>query len=229
MNYSRNLSEADIQSNYNEFIEFITTSFKHNGERLEKLLHMYSENELGLRAAIAPASANLNFHLAHVGGYIQHIMNVVNNSKYYGMLYQKAGGTIDYTEEERIFAALHHDLGKLGDHEGNPYYLPQDDDWAKKKKNEVFKHNPKLQWMDVTDRALFLLQHYKIETTWKETLGIKLADGIYNESSKKYYIVYNPDNSLKTSLPYVIHGADFLSCNTERDIYKRETQKVDEK
>ena len=224
MNYSRNLTENQINDNYNEFIEFIKVSFKDNEERLQKLLHMYSEDELGLRAAIAPASANLNFHLCHTGGYIQHIMNVVNASKYYGILYQKMGGTIDYTDEERIFAALHHDLGKLGDHEGRPYYLDQDDQWAQKKKNEMYKFNPDIQWMDVTDRALFLLQYYDIKMTWKETLGIKLADGIYNEASKKYYIVYNPDNSLKTSLPYVIHGGDFLSCNTERDMYKRDTK-----
>ena len=33
---------------------------------------------------------------------------------------------INFTNEELIFAALHHDLGKIGDLEGNDYYVPQE-------------------------------------------------------------------------------------------------------
>ena len=30
-------------------------------------------------------------------------------------LYKEAGGIIDFEQEELLFAAFHHDLGKLGD------------------------------------------------------------------------------------------------------------------
>jgi hypothetical protein len=47
---------------------------------MEQLLHMYSENELGIELTIAPASGKLHFHSAYVGGYIDHVMNVCKNS-----------------------------------------------------------------------------------------------------------------------------------------------------
>ena len=52
-----------------------------------------------------------------------------------------------------IFAALHHDLGKVGDLDKD-YYIPQDSEWHRKNRGEIFKHNPKLQYMTVTDRAI---------------------------------------------------------------------------
>ena len=46
-------------------------------------------------------------------------------------------------------------------------------------------------------------------------LGIMLADGLYNEASKKYFISYSEEFSLKTELPYLIHWADHMSCRQE--------------
>ena len=69
--------------------------------------------------------------------------------------------------------------------------------------------------MDVTDRAIYLLQKYDIKISWKEFLSIKLSDGIYNEANKKYLISYNPDMVLKTTLPKIVHVADYLSCFSE--------------
>jgi hypothetical protein len=210
-----NLSEAEIQQNYQEFIAFVGNEFK--GERKERLLKMYSEEHLGLSLAMSPASTTEHFHLCHPGGYIQHVMNVVRNSFAQKKVYEINGGTVDWTDEEMVFAALHHDLGKLGDPEFGDYYVAQNESW-KEKKGELYKLNPNLPYMEVTDRAVFLLQKYGIPMTWKEYLGIKLADGIYNEASKKYLIQYNPDLFLKTDLPRIIHLADYLSCFTERNV-----------
>jgi hypothetical protein len=111
-------------------------------------------------------------------------------------------------------------LGKLGDDDG-PYYNEQTSDWHRKKKAETYVHNPDLQYMDVTDRALFMLQLRGIPVTQKEFLAIKLSDGIYCESNKSYYINYNPAFALKTNLPYIVHGGDFLACRTEYDTWAR--------
>ena len=210
-----NLSESEIQKNYKEFISFISTTFK--GERKEKLLELYSEDVLGVSVAMSPASTCEHFHLCNPGGYIQHSMHVVKNSFAQKKVFEINGGTVDWTDEEMIFASLHHDLGKLGDPEFGEYYVTQNEDW-KARKGELYKLNPNLPYMEVTDRAVFLLQKYGIKMTWKEYLGIKLADGIYNEASKKYLIQYNPDLFLKTELPRIIHLADYLSCFTERNV-----------
>jgi len=212
----QNLSESDIQHNYQEFITFVKNEFK--GKRKEKLLEMYSEEQLGLSLAMSPAATAEHFHLCHPGGYVQHVMNVVRNSFHQKKIFEDGGGTVDWTNDEMVFAALHHDLGKLGDPEFGDYYVPQSESW-KEKKGEVYKLNPHLPYMEVTDRAIYLLQKYGVDYTWKEYLGIKLADGIYNEASKKYLIQYNPDLALKTELPKIIHLADYMSCFTEHNIW----------
>lgn len=211
-----NLSETEIEQNFQEFIEFVKREFK--GERRERLLKMYDEENLGLSLAMSPASTTEHFHLCHPGGYIQHVMNVVRLSFAQKKVFEVSGGKVDWTDEEMVFAALHHDLGKLGDPEFGDYYAPQSEEW-KTRKGELYKLNPNLPYMEVTDRAVFLLQKYGVTMTWKEYLGIKLADGIYNEASKKYLIQYNPELFMKTELPRIIHAADYMACFTERNVY----------
>ena len=134
----RNYTAEQLQANYDKFMEAINKVF--TGERLEKLLHMYSENELGTELALAPASGKLNFHSAYVGGYIDHVMNVARNAHKIKKLFVEGGGIVNFTDEEMFFAAFHHDLGKLGDTK-EPYYLPQTSEWHQKNKLEFFTHN----------------------------------------------------------------------------------------
>jgi hypothetical protein len=212
------LSESDINSNYETFIAFLKEVF--TGDRLEKLLKLYAEDQYGLRLATAPAAGKIHFHYAHTGGYLQHIANVEKASRGTAKLYELMGGTIDFTEEERIFAALHHDLGKLGNEQGE-YYVPNTDQWSITKQGKMFNHNPKTQFWNVTDNALYVLQHNQIVTTWKECLAIKLSDGMYDEANSFYYKGFNPDQALRTSLPYIIHSGDFLSAHAETDQWRR--------
>ena len=211
-----NLTEDEIQSNYQETIKFIGGIFA--GERKKKILHMFSEDELGMEMATAPASGTQHFHLAVPGGYNIHVMNVIKNSFGQKKLFELGGGKVDWTDEEMVFSALFHDLGKLGTKEEGSQYVPQTEDW-KARKGETYKFNVNLPYMDVTDRAIYLLQKYGITYDWKEFLGIKLSDGIYAEANKKYLIQYNPDMVLKTVLPKIIHLSDYLSCFTEYNLW----------
>jgi hypothetical protein len=220
----RNYTPEQLEANYNKFIEAIKKVF--TGERLEKLLHMYSADELGNELAIAPASGKLNFHSAYPGGYIDHVMNVARNAFKLKKMFEESGGHINFTDEELLFAAFHHDLGKLGDGK-EPYYLPQESEWHQKNKKEYFTHNPKLQYFDVTDRAFWLLNQYGIKYTQKEQLGIHMADGLYNDATKKYFISYNEDFQVKTDLPYIIHWADHMSTRLENSEYRKSTGMYD--
>lgn len=211
------LTESQINENYETFIAFLKENF--TGERLEKLLKLYAEDNYGLRLATAPAAGKVFFHNAWPGGYLQHIAGVEKASLGASKLYVYMGGTLDFTEEERIFAALHHDLGKLGNEQGE-YFVPQTEAWAQKR-GEVFKHNPNVQFWNVTDNALYILQSNDIKVTWKETLGIKLADGMYEENNAFYLKTYNPEHSLKTNLPYIIHAGDYFAMLTERDQWRK--------
>jgi hypothetical protein len=220
----RNYTDEQLQQNYNRFIDAIKKVF--TGDRLDKLLHMYSENDLGVELTMAPASGKLNFHSAYVGGYIDHVINVATNAYRLKKMFETAGGYINFTDEELFFAAFHHDLGKLGDG-AEPYYVPQTSEWHQKNKKEYFQINPKLQYFDVTDRAFWLLNQYGIKYTQKEQLGIHMADGLYNDATKKYFISYDENFQLKTELPYLIHWADHMSCRLENTEYRKSTGIMD--
>jgi len=211
-----NLTDTEIQENYQECLKFVGDVF--SGERKEKILRMFSDADdcLGLPLATAPASMCQHFHLCFPGGYNLHVMNVVKLSFAAKKMFEIAGANIDFTDEEMIFSAMFHDLGKLGDPTFGEYYVPQDQDW-KYKKGEFYKMNANLPYMEVTDRAVFLLQKYGITYRWREYLGIKLADGLFNEATAKYLVQYNPEQYLKTNLPRVIHMADYTACRAEYD------------
>ena len=151
----KELKLSEIQKNWDRLRNLINNTFE--GERLEKLNKMYDYFED--RMCVAPASGTEHFHNAHVGGYVEHVLHVVDLALKFTNVWEADGATIDFTVEEIIFAALHHDLGKIGDLEED-YYIPQESEWHRKNRGEIFTHNPKLNYMTVTDRAIFLLNHF---------------------------------------------------------------------
>ena len=214
--FQPDLTDTQLENNYEYFIELLKEKF--SGERLEALLKMYDNDNLGIQLCMSPASGKPAFHYAFPGGYLLHILNVEKASRGVAKVFEAMGGVIDYTEEERIFAALHHDLGKLGDTEFGGYYGPQTDEWRAKKLGEVYSINKSSPPWDVTDRALYQLQHYGIKVTWKETLAIKLSDGVFAEKNGPYW---KSHDDLRTSLCNVIHWADWMSCRAEKTQYQQ--------
>ena len=212
----KQLTEQQIVDNWNKLIQLIEDTFE--GERLEKLKTMYDYFED--RMSIAPASGKAAYHNAMVGGYVEHVLHVVDSALQIKELWEKNGATINFTDEELIFAALHHDLGKVGDLDED-YYIPQDSEWHRKNRGEIFKHNPKLQYMSVTDRAIFLLNHFGIPMTQWEYIGLRLTDGLYEEANKSYYLTYDPDWALKSNIAYILHQADMMATHIEGDEWKR--------
>lgn len=202
------IDEAKIVADYERFMELITAD-----SRSEQLLPMYEDLKSELISA--PASGKVHFHNAFPGGYLDHVLRVAETALKVAALYRETGGEINFTKEELIFAALHHDLGKLGDPSEGPYYVTQESDWHRKR-GEFFTQNDDIQYFKAPERGLFLLQRYDVSITRNEWLAIKLSDGIYDDGNKSYYINYAP-YAMKTNLPYIIHWADHLSSRVEND------------
>jgi hypothetical protein len=213
----RQKTEEELKQNYTRFIGIINKYF--TGERLEKLLHMYSESELGINLTLAPASGNVNYHNAYIGGYIDHIFNVTKNSLRMKETFAAAGGEIDFTDEELVFTALHHDLGKLGTKD-NLHYIQNDSDWHIKNRGDAFKMNTDNSYMTLTDRTFFTLNHYGITYNEKEYFGIKLTDGMFDEENIKYYKTHDITKSLRYNIQYVMHWADYMSTIIERQNFR---------
>mgnify|MGYP001226069451 CR=1 FL=1 len=220
----KELTAEQIQENWSKLRSLMTDTFE--GERLENLNKMYDYFEE--RMCIAPASGKEHYHYCHVGGYVEHILHIIQFSLQLKDLWEKNGANIDFSEEELVFAALHHDLGKVGDL-AEDYYKVQDNTWFIKNRGEYYKHNDNLQYMTVTDRALYLLQHFGIKMSEKEYLGLKLTDGLYEEANKSYYIGYSPGRSLKTNIAYILHQADMMATHIEGDEWKRADEEVSNK
>ena len=215
-------TDEELQKNYERFIAIINKYF--TGERLEKLLFMYSEDELGGNLMVAPASGNKGYHNSYDGGYIDHIFNVTKNCLKVKDLFASMGGEIDFTDEELIFSALHHDLGKLGTKE-ELHYIPNDSKWHIENRGELYKRNKANSFMAFADRTIFTLQSYGIKVTEKEYLGIKLTDGMYDEYNQKYLKTYSPDDKLRSSICYILHWADHMSTIAEQcELKRRENQ-----
>jgi hypothetical protein len=206
-------TDQQLEQSYNSFIKILNKYF--TGERLEKLLFMYSEDELGGNLMLSPASGNKGFHNAYDGGYIDHIFNVCKNAMKVKELFVSAGGKIDFTDDELIFAALHHDLGKLGI-KGELHYVANDSKWHIENRGEYYKRNENITFMSITDRTFFTLNHYGITYNEKEYFGIKLTDGMFDEDNEKYYRTYDTSKFLKYTIQYVLHWADYMSTIVER-------------
>ena len=205
-------TEKELRANYDKFLAIVKKYF--TGERLERLLHMYSESELGGNLTVSPASGNAGYHNCYPGGYIDHIFNVCRNALKVKQFFVDMGGKPDFSDEELIFCALHHDIGKLGTKE-YMHYIPNDSDWHVKNKGDVYKKNPDLTYMTITDRTFFTLQHYGIVISEAEYFGIKLTDGLYDEDNQKYLKVFDPTKRMRFKIPYVMHWADHMSTVVE--------------
>jgi hypothetical protein len=199
------LTAEKIEKNYQKHLKIIDTYI---GDRKEACLSMIKHMEENY--IMAPASGKTWYHSAFPGGYVDHVNRVVEYAVKQSRLYQEMGGTIDYTEEELVFAALFHDLGKMGDGE-RPNYIPQTDKWRQDKLSEMYTYNPDLDFMLIPDRSLFILQKFGIKITQKEFLGIRLHDGVFDKANEAYFFSNVESSRQKTSIISVLHTADFLA------------------
>lgn len=203
-------SVSEVEDLHNRFMAYVNAD-----ERSEAITKMY--DAFGDELFLAPASSRSYYHNCKASGYIDHVVRVADIALEMSAFYKKHGGKIDFTKQELIFSALHHDLGKLGN-PGQPYYINQDSDWHRKR-GEYYKHNETINYMKVSDRAIMTLQCFNITVTEKEYLAIKLADGLYNEANKPYLMNYSP-YPIDTNLHHIIHWADHMAARIESDIYR---------
>lgn len=213
----KKLNETQLKENWDKLINLVSETF--SDERKEKLLKMYKHFEE--RMMFAPASGTAHFHNCFIGGYVEHVLHITGIARKLFTLYDELGAHIDYTEEEVIFAALHHDLGKVGDLE-NDYYVPNDSKWHIENQGKYYKRGKDLNFMTVTDRAIYLLNHFGITMTENEYLALRLTDGMYEEANKTYLMQYLDENKIKSNLSILLHQADMLASRIEYENWKHQ-------
>ena len=208
------LQAEQISKNYQKHLKIIDTYIGDRADSIKSMLNHMEETYM-----MAPASGKTWYHNAFPGGYVDHVNRVVQYAVEQHRLYIKMGGTVDYTEEQLVFAALFHDLGKIGDGD-KPNYIPQTDKWRQDKLSEMYTFNPDLDFMLIPDRSLFILQKFGIKVSQKEFLAVRCHDGVFDKANEAYFFSNVESSRQKTALISVLHTADFLASKVEYDMWK---------
>ena len=209
------LTAEQIQNNYKKHLKIIEHYLGGRAIQCKEMLKHMEDTYV-----MAPASGKSWHHNAFAGGYVDHVNRVVQYALEQHKLYKKMGGSIDYTEEELVFSALFHDLGKIGDGD-TENYIVQTDKWRQDKLSEMYTYNPNLDFMLIPDRSLFILQKFGIKVNQKEFLAIRLHDGVYDKANEAYFFSNMESSRQKTSIISVLHSADFLASKVEYDLWKK--------
>ena len=205
--------KIDVDAQWEKLMNTIHDEIK--SPRKDLLIKMYET--LAEKVLTAPASSHSTRHNCFPGGYIDHVNRVVNCSLELYSTWSKLGSNIsNFTKEELVFAAINHDLGKIGNAKED-YYIPNDSDWHVKR-GQIYKINGKLTFMKVPDRSLFLLQEYGIDVSENEYLSIKLHDGLYSKGNESYLMGGLPEFSLNCDMPILLHHADHLATLIEGNL-----------
>jgi hypothetical protein len=206
------LEAEKIKSNWEQYRELVNTLFP---TRKTALNRMY--DELEDRIAMMPASSMEHFHNAFAGGYVDHVLRVMDCAEALHFTWSTQGADMSgYTREELLFAAMHHDLGKVGfPGEGNEVYQIETSDWHRKNQGKLYKTNPNIPFTMVPDLSVWLLQEYDVKMSWTEYQAIKIHDGMYDEANKPYFVARSPQAKLKTNLPIILHHADHMASTIE--------------
>lgn len=183
--------------------------------RATKLLALYQSQEENL--ALAPASSRASYHNSFPGGYVDHVNRVVEAALKVSALWSEMGSLPSFTQEELVFSAINHDLGKLG-RDGKPAYVPNDSEWHVKNQGANYKPNTELPFIPIQDSSLFILQSAGIELTFNEWVAIKTHDGLYDDGNKAYLFSSQNESKLRSSLPLVLHQADILAARVEWEV-----------
>ena len=211
------LEAEKIKQNWETYREKVNTLFP---TRKNQLNSMYDEYED--RMAMMPASSIAHFHNAFAGGYIDHILRVMDCVQTLYDAWSSMGSDMSgYTEEEMMFAAMHHDLGKCGfPGDGNEVYQIETSDWHRKNMGRMYKHNENIPFTMVPDLSIFLLHKYNVSMSWNEYQSIKIHDGMYDDSNKPYFIARSAQAKLKTNLPLLLHHADHMASQIEYERWR---------
>lgn len=206
-----NLSPEQLLENYTKFTGYINTYI--TGNRKNQLLDFYKKIED--RLVVYPASNNIKYHSCFEGGYLYHVNRVIESSLYLTKLYEKMGADMTtFTQEELVFSAINHDLGKIGS-TYEDIYLPSKDQWRKDNLGELYTFNTKIPFMSVPDRGLFLLQQAEISVSQNEWIAIKTHDHLFDQANEAYIKPFTPEARYRTVMPVILQHADQLSAVIE--------------
>jgi len=211
------LEAEKIKQNWEMYRDRVNDLFPTRKDQLNKMYDDFED-----RLAMMPASSMAHFHNAFAGGYIDHVLRVMDCTEtLYDVWFHLGADMSGYTKEELMFAAMHHDLGKVGfPGDGNEVYQIETSDWHRKNMGRLYKHNENIPFTMVPDLSIWLLQEHGVSMSWNEYQSIKIHDGMYDDSNKPYFIARSAQAKLKTNMAIILHHGDHMAAQIEYEQWR---------
>jgi len=211
------LEAEKINQNWEMYRSKVNDLFPTRKDQLNKMYDDFED-----RIAMMPASSMAHFHNAFAGGYIDHVLRVMECTETLYNTWESSGADMSgYTKEELMFAAMHHDLGKVGfPGDGNDVYQIETSDWHRKNMGRLYKHNENIPFTMVPDLSIWLLQKYEVSMSWNEYQAIKIHDGMYDDSNKPYFVARSEKAKLKTNMAIILHHGDHMAAQIEYERWR---------
>lgn len=172
------MSESELLANFEKFCKVLSkVEDKERAESIERFL-----SEYGDRIATAPGHDRNDRHSASPGGLVKRALDTLKAAREVSRLSSFADS--DISLDSIIITCLLHDIGRIGDENGD-YYIPQKSDWHREKGN-LYTYNPEIRRMTHVHRGLCLLQHSGIRLTQDEWLTIATQTGGAHEENRFY-------------------------------------------
>ena len=122
-----NYTAEQLLENFNQLMLKIEDNVA--GDKGQQLIKLHTDHQE--RIMLMPASGNVNYHNCFIGGYVDHIIRVMDCALKLHHAWKDMGASIDYEIEELMFAAVCHDLGKIGTEQAEQY-IHNPSDWHRK-------------------------------------------------------------------------------------------------
>ena len=211
------LEAEKIKQNWETYRDRVNDLFPTRKDQLNKMYDGFED-----RIAMMPASSMAHFHNAFAGGYIDHVLRVMDCTETLYNTWKSSGADMSgYTKEELMFAAMHHDLGKVGfPGDGNEVYQVETSDWHRKNMGRLYKHNENIPFTMVPDLSIWLLQEHGVSMSWNEYQAIKIHDGMYDDSNKPYFVARSEKAKLKTNMAIILHHGDHMAATIEYEQWR---------
>jgi hypothetical protein len=167
-------------------------------------------NEVMEEFVASPAAGNRDYHGAFPFGLVIHSVEVYRLAKYMASAlrtFKAANGKIiEIDEDDILFCAMFHDLGKAGDGEGGAYYHFETSEWHRDNIGRMYKFDNPNYLLSHAEMSIYRLNKL-IDMDMTRYQAIRFHDGQYVDANAAAKHKEKP-------LTLLLHQADYWAAHT---------------
>lgn len=195
------LEDVQIESNYSEFINLLTTNVKREG--IDLLIKWLNAKD----TKIAPASTK--YHLSYKGGLVEHCLNVYRRLK--KLMQDEFGDNCPYSEETITLVALMHDISKINFYEIQERNTKDENgNWIRVPFYQVKDEKDRLVFGGHAVNSYYMLSNF-MKLSYEEALAIMHHMGGLDTTEDTITLRNISEAFKKSTLALFLHTADLMA------------------